>query len=132
MILLAVLLICLTACSKAGNPEQKPESEKTDEAVKEAALLSDYWTEGSAAAESINEYISAVTDESSSDYIPPADRIAVFDLDGTLMCETDPFCFEYMVFADYALNSGSETVTDEVRSVAQEITDAAGGKKPKA
>ena len=130
MILLAVLLICLTACSKAGNPEQKPESEKTDEAVKEAALLSDYWTEGSAAAESINEYISAVTDESSSDYIPPADRIAVFDLDGTLMCETDPFCFEYMVFADYALNSGSETVTDEVRSVAQEITDAAGGKKP--
>ena len=58
------------------------------------------------------------------------DRIAVFDLDGTLMCETYPFCFEYMLFADYALNSGSDTITDEVRAVAQEIVDAAGGEKP--
>ena len=93
-------------------------------------LLSDYWTKGSAAAESINEYIRAVTDKSSPDYIPVEDRIAVFDLDGTLMGETYPFCFEYMVFADYALNSGSETITDEVRSVAQEIMDAAGKEKP--
>lgn len=130
VMLLVVLLICMTACSKTGAPEQKSGSEKTDEAVKEVALLSEYWTEGSIAAESINEYMSAVTEESSPDYIPPEDRIAVFDLDGTLMCETDPFCFEYMIFADYALNSGSEAVTDEVRSVAQEIKDAAGGKKP--
>ena len=46
------------------------------------------------------------------------------------MCETYPFCFEYMLFADYALNSGSSTITDEVRAVAQEIVDAAGGAKP--
>ena len=94
------------------------------------ALLSVYWTEGSQAAESLNAYLSAVTDEASPDYISTEARIAVFDLDGTLMCETYPFCFEYMVFADYALNSGSDTVTDEVRAVAQEIMDAAGGKKP--
>ena len=93
-------------------------------------LLSDYWTKGSAPAESINAYIKAVTDKSSPDYIPAEDRIAVFDLDGTLMSETYPFCFEYMVFADYALNSGSEKITDEVRAVAQEIMDAAGKEKP--
>ena len=95
-----------------------------------AALLSEYWTEGSAAAESLNAYLLAVTDENSPDYIPVDERIAVFDLDGTLMCETYPFCFEYMVFADYALHSGSDTITDEVRAVAQEIMDAAGGEKP--
>ena len=94
------------------------------------ALLSEYWTEGSAAAESLNAYLLAVTDESSPDFIPAGARIAVFDLDGTLMCETYPFCFEYMVFADYALHSGSDTVTDDVKAVAQEIMDAAGGKKP--
>lgn len=94
------------------------------------ALISDYWTKGSAAAKSINDYILAVTDKSSPDFIPVEDRIAVFDLDGTLMSETYPFCFEYMVFADYALNSGSETITDEIRSVAQEIMDAAGKEKP--
>lgn len=99
-------------------------------AVAAPALLSEYWTEGSAAAESLSAYIQSVTDENSPDFIPAEARIAVFDLDGTLMCETYPFCFEYMVFADYALNSGNDTVTDEIKAVAQEIMDAAGGKKP--
>ena len=93
------------------------------------ALLSQYWTENSRAAESLNEYLLAVTDETSPDYIPVADRIAVFDLDGTLMCETYPFCFEYMVFADYALDHADD-MPEEVLAVAQEITDAAGREKP--
>ena len=92
--------------------------------------MSEYWTENSEAAASLNDYLTAITDEASPDYIPVRDRVAVFDLDGTLMCETYPFCFEYMVFADYALNSGSDTVTDDVRAVAQEIVDAAGSEKP--
>ena len=100
------------------------------ETSREPALLSQYWTDGSEAAGKINEYIQAVTDEHSPDFIPVKDRIAVFDLDGTLMCETYPFCFEYMVFADYALNSGSDTITDAVRAVAQEIMDVAGAEKP--
>ena len=113
LLLAVVLLICLTACSK-----------------QQTALLHEYWSADSKAAESLNAYIASVTDKASPDYIPPEDRIAVFDLDGTLMCETYPFCFEYMVFADYALNSGSDTITDEVRAIAQEIMDAAGGEKP--
>lgn len=108
------------------NSAEKPVKNNTEG----AALLSEYWTEGSAAAEEINSYLLSITDEASPDYIPVEDRIAVFDLDGTLMCETYPFCFEYMVFANYALNSGSETITDEVRAVAQEIIDAAGKEKP--
>ena len=98
-------------------------------AADEPALLSEYWTEGSEAAAEVNEYLRAVTDETSPDYIPAEDRIAVFDLDGTLMCETYPFCFEYMVFADYALNNAASLPGDVV-AVAREITDAAGGAKP--
>ena len=115
-LLLVLLLVCVASASAL--------------AENEPALLSEYWTEDSAAAESLNAYLLAVTDEASPDYIPVQDRIAVFDLDGTLMCETYPFCFEYMVFADYALNSGSDTITDEVKAVAQEILDAAGADKP--
>ena len=96
---------------------------------KAPALLSEYWTEGSAAAASLNDYLRAVTDEASPDFIPVKDRVAVFDLDGTLMCETCPFCFEYMVFADYALNHADE-MPEEVLSVAQEIVDATGRAKP--
>ncbi len=92
-------------------------------------LLSEYWAENYGAAADLNQYILAVTDETSPDYIPAADRIAVFDLDGTLMCETCPFCFEYIAFADYALNH-ADAMPDEVLAVAQEIADAAGGEKP--
>ena len=99
------------------------------EKKKNQYVLSEYWTEGSVTSESLNNYILAVTDKKSPDFIPVESRIAVFDLDGTLMCETYPFCFEYMLFADYALNSGSGTITEEVRAVAQEIIDAAGGRK---
>ena len=98
---------------------------------KEPALVTEYWTEGSDAAADVNAYLMAVTDETSPDYIPEEDRIAVFDLDGTLMCETYPFCFEYMVFADYALNH-AESMPGDVLAVAKEITDAAGGKSPPA
>ena len=115
-LLLVLLLLCLASASAQADSQP--------------ALLSEYWTENSAAAESLNAYLLAVTDEASPDYIPVPDRVAVFDLDGTLMCETYPFCFEYMVFADYALNSGSDTITDEVKAVAQEILDAAGADKP--
>lgn len=118
LLLIAMLLMAAALPAHAETAENEP------------VLLSEYWTAGSEAATSLNAYVLAVTDEASPDYIPSDDRIAVFDLDGTLMCETYPFCFEYMLFADYALNSGSDTVTDEVRAVAQEIMDAAGGKKP--
>ena len=109
--------------------EESNQSSVASKSEIETILLSDFWKKDSQAAESLNDYILSVTDEASSDYIPVKDRIAVFDLDGTLMCETYPFCFEYMVFADYALNHSADMPAD-VLSVAQEIVDAAGGKKP--
>ena len=99
------------------------------EMLDKPALLSEYWTEGSQAASKLNDYLLAVTDEASPDYIPVEDRVAVFDLDGTLMCETYPFCFEYMVFADYALKH-ADTLPEDVVAVAREIEDAAGAAKP--
>ena len=93
------------------------------------ALLTDYWMDDSEVMKSLNDYLLAVTDETSPDYIPVEDRVAVFDLDGTLMCETYPFCFEYMVFADYALKHPTD-MPEDVLAVAQEIVDATGGAKP--
>ena len=99
-------------------------------AVTVPVVLNKYWTAGSVAAASLRSYVAAVTDEASKQYIPVKDRIAVFDLDGTLMCETYPRCFEYMVFTDYVLNNENYTPTDEIRAVAQEIIDTAWEEKP--
>ena len=124
--LLFLLAFVLTSCSQTGAVFAMEEQDVTGKAP---AQLSEYWTEGSGAAENLNAYLQAVTEEASPDYIPVEDRIAVFDLDGTLMCETDPFCFEYMVFSDYVLNHSDE-MPEEVVAVAQEIADAAGKEKP--
>src|SRR5689334_3282840 len=44
------------------------------------------WKDGAARA-SISRYIARVTDPGSPDFVPPAERIAVFDNDGTLWTE---------------------------------------------
>ena len=75
------------------------------------------WTENAAAKNALTAYMANITDPKSEAYIPVEDRIAVFDLDGTLMCETYPRCFDY-------------TPTEEVRAVAQEIVDTRWQEKP--
>ena len=88
------------------------------------------WTEDAAAKNAFVAYMANITDPKNEAYIPVEDRIAVFDLDGTLMCETYPRCFEYMVFVDYALNNPDYTPTEEVKAVAQEIVDTRWQEKP--
>ena len=48
-----------------------------------------YWNDG-AAKKSIIEFVSRVTKKGSPDFVPPEQRIAVFDNDGTLWTE-QPF-----------------------------------------
>ena len=69
--------------------EELPEEEKT------ADTPLSLWTDDAKAKKELTEYITAITAQGSEDYIPPEDRIAVFDLDGTLFCETDPNYFDY-------------------------------------
>ena len=88
------------------------------------------WTADAQIKKALTEYTAAITDRNGAKFIPEQDRIAVFDLDGTLMCETYPRCFEYMVFVDYVLNNPNYTPTDEVKAVAQEIIDTRWQEKP--
>ena len=65
----------------------------------EANALSEYWAADSAAAESLRSYVSKVTDEKDTEnFIPVEDRIAVFDMDGTLTCETYYTYYDTMMF----------------------------------
>ena len=55
------------------------------------------WTDDANAKKQLVNYIEKVTREGGSDFIPVENRIAVFDLDGTLFCETDPTYFDYQL-----------------------------------
>ena len=87
-----------------------------------APTLGQYWTEGSEAAQSLRDYVAKVTDPKDTvNYIPEKDRIAVFDMDGTLVCETYYTYFDTMMFIEYCLKDHPERVTDELKQAAIEI-----------
>ena len=66
-------------------------------AHKKAHQLS-LWADDAPSKQALIEYVEAVTDRKHPDYIPKNDRIAVFDLDGTLFCESDPTWFDFMLY----------------------------------
>ena len=57
------------------------------------------WNPEAPALKALIEYVEDVTNEESPDYIPPADRIATFDMDGTLCGELYPTYLEYYLLA---------------------------------
>ena len=63
-----------------------------------------YWTKDSVPKQKLIEYVTDVTNKRSKNFIPVEDRIAVFDVDGTIACETAPFCFDFMMFVHRALD----------------------------
>ena len=57
------------------------------------------WNSEAPALKTLIEYVEAVTDENNPDFIPVPDRIAVFDMDGTLCAELNPTYLEYYMLA---------------------------------
>ena len=81
------------------------------------------WVDDSEAIAALEEYVEDVTNEKSQNFIPAEDRIAVFDLDGTLYCETFPIYGEWLLFADYVLNTPDYEATEEIMAVATELSE---------
>lgn len=67
------------------------------------------WRDGSPARAALLDYVAAAEKEGSPGYLPPEERIAVFDFDGTLFCETDPTYIDWMLFESRVLDDPSFT-----------------------
>lgn len=106
IILLTLVLIICPACTSKN--KETP--------------LSKYWPlESNARIELVN-YVEKVTNSKDKEnYIPEVDRIAVFDMDGTLTCETYYTYYDTMMFIEYCLNDHPEKVSDELKEVARAI-----------
>ena len=103
-----IILLCSTICTGCGQ--------------KKTNSLSQYWASDSEAADSLKTYVEKVTDEKDSEnFIPKTDRIAVFDMDGTLTCETFYTYYDTMMFINYCLIDHPEKVSDELKAAAAEI-----------
>ena len=100
---LACLTACLIAFGASGVVDAMPRDQIAKIQVKKAKDFK-YWTKESVAKQKLIEYVTDVTNKRSKNFIPIEDRIAVFDVDGTIACETAPFCFDFMMFVYRALD----------------------------
>ncbi len=112
--LLLVLALLLPGCA--------PKENNADPAKSADAALS-LWNADAASKKAFVDYIAAVTEEGGKDYIPVENRIAVFDLDGTLFCETDPNYFDYTLLVYRVLEDPEykDRASDFEKEVANKI-----------
>jgi len=105
---LCIICLLLTGCNKQNKQEKNYFSQwKQDGVINE-----------------LIKYVEDVTNEKSSNYIPKEDRIAVFDLDGTLLCEQAPIYCEWMMFAQRVLDDPTFSATQEMKDIAAQILNA--------
>ena len=83
------------------------------------------WTEDAPSLQALIEYVEAVTDENSPDYIPPVDRIATFDMDGTLCAELNPTYLEYYMLAMRILADPTYRPDEEMLAFGRMLRDHA-------
>ena len=78
-----------------------------------------YWNKNSEVKNKLVSYVKDVTNKNSRNFIPVEDRIAVFDLDGTLVCETAPCYFEWMMYLQRALYDKNYNAPDADKEYAK-------------
>ena len=83
------------------------------------------WNPDSASLRELVDFVSDCTDESSPNYLDPADRIATFDMDGTILCEKAPVYIDYCLTMYRVLDDPTFNATEEEYSAMQEIRDHA-------
>ena len=121
-VLVAALALCCTALVAVFIIERLPRMVATPTP---AALT--LWNDGES-LHALTEYMTVVTDPQSVDFIPVRDRIAVFDLDGTLIGEQYPIYFEWMLYCSRVLDDAAYTPTPEQIEIAGEVLDAAAAR----
>ena len=107
-----------------ATPVQSTQNETNETPIDGESILT-LWTKDAAAKKALIEYMEAVTKEGGADYIPVENRIAVFDLDGTLFCETDPNYFDYCLLKYRVLDDPDykDNASDFEKEVANKIKE---------
>ena len=113
-IIALTVFICILLAVVTGMGTAKQKSGST--------ALTEYWPADSAAAQSLRDYVAKVTDPADkANFIPAKDRIAVFDMDGTLTCETFYTYYDTMMFIEYCLNDHPDKVPADLKQIAADI-----------
>ena len=83
------------------------------------------WNPDSASLKELVAFVSDSVDSSSSGYLDPADRIATFDMDGTIICEKAPIYVDSCLTMYRVLDDPSYSAKEEERDAMQQMRDHA-------
>ena len=117
LLILLTVIVILYALGIGWRKDEKDEEESNFESI-----LS-LWQKDSTVITKLIPYMKTITDKNNNDFIPVEDRIAVFDLDGTLFCKTDPIYFDWNMFTYRILDDPdyNTTASQSDIEVAQKI-----------
>ena len=94
------------------------------EGAEETEYVFSQWDPDAPALNVLIDYVETVTDENSPDYIPAANRIAVFDMDGTLYAELCPTYLELYALACRILTDPSFEPDEDLLEFGIEIRES--------
>ena len=83
------------------------------------------WQESSTSLKELVTFVKDATDKSSPNYVEPADRIATFDMDGTILCEKAPVYFDYCLTMHRVLDDPTSNATPEERTAMEQTREHA-------
>ena len=123
-----VLIVALIAVSISWIVTSANSSNNATRSVVDKASQSDnsnplsLWNDDAKLKTELTAYVKKITTKGEN-YVPEEDRIAVFDYDGTLFCETDPNYFDYNILAYRVLEDPDykDKASDFEKSVANRI-----------
>ena len=141
LLVVVILLSCTSFSSWAENaasalkddaaifpiPEALNENEfdETELSLTDFADIFPSWNPKSTALQDLVSFVSACTDPSSPDYLDPAERIATFDMDGTILCEKAPVYIDYCLTMYRVLDDPTYHASAEEREAMQQIRNYA-------
>ena len=113
-----MLSIAMVFSVATGLAETVPATEEYEDAFSQ-------WNADAPALKALIDYVEDVTNPDSENFIPEADRIATFDMDGTLMGELYPTYLEYYMLAWRILKDPTIQPDAEMLEVGRLLRDCA-------
>ena len=113
---LAALLTMSLVVPNVAFAYEKRDSSRLSQRFEAQSL--DGWKEDSEGLEEIMSYVEAAVDPDAASYVPKEDRIAVFDMDGTIYAEDFPSAFETCFLLNRILNDDTYEPEPEVEEFA--------------
>ena len=102
-------------------PSQEQEAVVTQDGPLDIAATFPSWNQDSASLAELVAFVEDVTDPASPNYREPAERIATFDMDGTLICEKAPIYVDYMLVLHRVLDDPTHKAAPGVVKLCKRI-----------